>query len=432
LFCVFLAAIACGCQRGPAQIGASDMPVVPVAQPITRNVTPYVDFTGRTDAVEMVNVVARVTGYLKQRPFKEGSEVKAGDLLFEIDPRPYQAQFDQADSQVSLAQAQLDLAVSTLTRFKALKKEQPGAVSDQALDQYQAAVTEARARVNATQKSLEVYRLNKDFTRVTSTIDGQIGLSYLTEGNLVNQDQTLLATVVSLDPMYAYFEMDERTLLQIRRTINEGKIGSPGKGSGTRRERLLGSLLAACGFAPPDASAIGSPLSLALRGVLALALVNQESELPVFMALQGEDGFPHEGSINFANNQVNPGTGSITVRGLFANPKGTGGIRLLSPGMFVRIRFPIGEPHPALLVIDRAVQSDQDKKYVYVIGTDSKAQSRFVKTGPLQSDGLRVITDGLQAGDWVVVGAVQQVRPGMEVKTDPQKIMPSFQVEPGQ
>jgi multidrug efflux system membrane fusion protein len=228
--------------------------------------------------------------------------------------------------------------------------------------------------------------------------------------------------------MYAYFEMDERTLLQIRRAINEGTIELRGERTEIGRERLLASVMAAQGFPAPT----GYPTTLAALAVASLAPAALEAELPVYMGLQGEDGFPHKGTINFANNQVNPGTGSITVRGLFANPRGKKGVRLLSPGMFVRIRFPLGQAHPALLVIDRAVQSDQGKKFVYVIDADDKARSVSVKTGPLQEDGLRVITDGLHAGDWVVVGAMQQVRPGMEVKVDRQKVMPSFQPEPGQ
>ena len=207
-------------------------------------------------------------------PFKEGSEVKAGDLLFEIDPRPYQAQLDQAKSQVKLNEAQLDLAKTTLARYQELDKSTPGAVSKQALDQYKAAVVEAEARVDAQKKSLEVYNLNKEFTRVVSPIDGQVSRYYLTLGNLVNQDQTLLTTIVSLDPMYAYFDMDERTLLQIRKAIAEGKITTPAEGG-----------------------------------------------LSVHLGLQNEDGFPHKGTINFVNNQVNSTTGSIMMRGVFANPK---------------------------------------------------------------------------------------------------------------
>ena len=268
---------------------------MPVSHPVEREVTDFVDFTGRTDAVHSVNIVARVTGYLKKMPFREGAEVKVGDLLFEIDPAPYQAQYDQALSQVTYSQAQLDLAESTLKRFKDLKKETPGAVSDQAIDQYQAAVAEAKARVVANQKSLEVYKLNLNFTRVVSPINGQVSRYFLTLGNLVNQDQTLLTTVVSLDPMYVYFDMDERTLLQIRRATNQGLL------KWNRREPL-------------------SEPAIAVLGISARAF-SPPPQLPVLMGLQGEDGFPHSGNIDFSNNQVNPGTGSLSVRGVFDNPK---------------------------------------------------------------------------------------------------------------
>jgi multidrug efflux system membrane fusion protein len=403
--------VAAGCQEAAPQVAPAEAPVVPVSQPIQREVTDYVDFTGRTEAVHSVNIIARVTGYLTKMPFKEGSVVKAGDLLFEIDPRPYQAQFDQAESQVNLYEQQLKLAQTTYARDMAIANTGgAGAVSQQQLDQDAAAVAEAKARVSAQKKSMEVYKLNKEFTQVVSPIDGQVSRYYLTHGNLVNQDQTLLTTVVSLDPMYAYFDMDERTLLQIRTAIIEGKIKTYGDGE----------------------------------------------EMPVFMGLQNEEGFPHKGTINFVNNQVSSTTGSITMRGVFPNPipplpptkpsakatepaKGqkpssasvSGSAqarrappRLLSPGMYVRIRLPIGEPHPALLVIDRAIQSDQGLKYVYVIDADNKAQSRRVTTGALQEDGQRVVT-GIGPTDWVVVGALQQVRARMEIQPD-HRPMPSL------
>ena len=400
IFWLLLAGITAGCQKGPPQVAPAELPAVPVSQPIEREVTDFEDFTGRTDAVQSVNVIARVTGYLVKMPFREGSEVKKDELLFEIDSRPYQAQFDQAQSQVTLYEAQLELAKKTYARYQALAVSTPGAVSQQALDQYQAAVTEAEARVVAQKKSLEAYKLNLEFTKVASPIDGQVSRYYLTLGNLVNQDQTLLTTVVSLDPMYAYFDMDERTLLRIRTAVVEGKI--------TRYDA---------------------------------------GDIPVLMGLQNEDGFPHKGTINFVNNQVNSTTGSITLRGVFLNPKppatattvvGSAGVpaapqakpaavgatqsprplpRLLSPGMFVRIRLPIGQPHKALLVIDRAIQSDQGLKYVYVLDAENKAQSRSITTGPLQEDGMRVVT-GIEPTDWVVVGALQQVRARMPIQPD--------------
>jgi len=213
-----------GCRKAAPQVAPAETPAVPAANPVEREVTDFADFTGRTDAVHSVNIVPRVTGYLMRMPFREGSEVKAGDLLFDIDPRPYQAQLDQAQSQVTLYDAQLALAKSTLARYQELDKSTPGAVSKQELDQYRAAVVEAEARVSAAKKSLEVYQLNLEFTKVKSPIDGQVSRYYLTLGNLVNQDQTLLTTVVSLDPMYAYFDMDERTLIQIRKAIAAGQV----------------------------------------------------------------------------------------------------------------------------------------------------------------------------------------------------------------
>jgi multidrug efflux system membrane fusion protein len=403
---IVLAALA-GCHGQPSQVGSPQAPAVPVSRPVQQEVTDYVDFTGRTDAVQAADIRARVTGYLINMPFKEGSEVRGdgrprttvgavgllaaplgwapllaaaslfpgqwqpGDLLFEIDPRPYQAQLDQARSQVNLAQARLELAQVTYTRFSDLFTSTPGAVSKQQIDQYKAQVKEAEAQVKAYQSSLEVYRLNVEFCSVTSPIDGRVSRYYLTLGNLVNQDQTLLTTVVSQDPMYAYFDTDEPTLLRVRRAVAEGRIK-----------------------------------------------VAETGQNPVFMGLQDEEGFPHDGTIDFVNNQVNPTTGSITMRGVFPNPKLRGGVRLLSPGMFVRIRLPIGPRHPALLVIDRAIGSDQGLKYVYVVDAENKVQYRRVTTGPLQDNGLRVIADGLKPDDRVVIGGLQQIRPRLEVRPD--------------
>ena len=242
-----------------------------------REVTNYAEFTGRTEAVEAVDIRPRVTGYLVRIPFKEGSEVKKGDLLFEIDPRPYQAQLDQANGQVNLYKAQLKLAQLNHARDHAVALKVPGSISQQQLDQDVASIDEAAARVKAYEAYTEVYKLNLEFTKVTSPIDGQISRFYLTVGNLVNQDQTLLTTVVSLDPMYVYFDMDEPTLLRIRKARIAGEI-QPGPGG----------------------------------------------QYSVLMGLQGEDGFTHKGMINFVNNQVNPATGSITLRGSLANAQGGG------------------------------------------------------------------------------------------------------------
>ena len=377
-----LLAAAAGCRReAPPQPGPAK-PVVPVSSPVQREVLEYVEYTGRSDAVQSVGIRARVTGYLVSAPFKEGDMVKGpvkwfgvpvrpGSLLFEIDPRPYKAQLDQAESQVKVTKAQLNLAQANYDRAKDAADK--GVGSKQDVDTTKAAVEEAASRIDAAKAAVRLYELNLGYTRVHSPIDGQVSRYYYTLGNLINQDQTLLTTVVSTDPMYAYFDMDERTILRIRTAINQGKI-------------------------KPRADGI---------------------ELPVMMGLEGEPGFPHQGVIDFVNNVVNPSTGTIAVRGRFANPLPPNGRRLLSPGMFVRIRLPIGQPHPALLVVDRALASDQGRKYAYVVDAENKVQYRAVTTGPLQDDGLRVIESGLKPDDRVVVGALQQLRPKMDVDPEP-------------
>ncbi|WP_406698685.1 efflux RND transporter periplasmic adaptor subunit [Singulisphaera sp. Ch08] len=361
-----------GCQRSSTAVAPPQPPIIPVSRPVEREVTEYADFTGQTDAVQAVDIRPRVTGYLVEMPFKEGADVKTGDTLFVIDPRPYKAQLDQASGQVNLYRAQLKLAKVVYARDLAINARVPNSISQEHLDQDLASVEEADARVKAFEKNMEAYKLNHDFTKVTSPIDGHVSRYYLTLGNLVNQDQTLLTTVVSQDPIYAYFDVDEPTLLRLRRAINQGKLNPPQPGV----------------------------------------------DLPVLMGLQGEDGFPHQGVLNFVNNQVNPTTGSISVRGVVPNPLPPKGIRLLSPGMFVRIRLPIGKPHPAILVIDRAIASDQGLKYVYIIDSKNNIQYRRVTTGPLQADGLRVIADGLKRSDWVVVGGLQQVSPRMRIQPE--------------
>jgi RND family efflux transporter MFP subunit len=358
-----------GCKKTGAPPAAGGPQVVPVAKPVQRPVTEYVEYTGRSDAVTTIGIKARATGYLIRAPFTEGAEVKKGELLFEIDPEPYKAQLAQAEAQVKVAEANLVLAQASYNRVRGLTGVGSTAVSPQEVDQARAAADAAEAQVRAAKATADVYRLNLGYTKVTSPIDGQISRSYYNVGNLVSQDQTLLTTIVSTDPMNAYFDMDERTLLRIRTAINQGKIQAT-EGSG--------------------------------------------NDLPVLMGLEGEDGFPHRGSVDFVNNVVNPSTGTIAVRGLFPNPKPEHGRRLLSPGMFVRIRLPIGQPHPAILVVDRAIGSDQGLKYVYVIDAEKKVRYRRVTTGSLEDDGLRVIEDGLKPDELVAIGAIQQLRPGMD------------------
>jgi multidrug efflux system membrane fusion protein len=399
-------AITSGCQREQPPPSYSELPVIPVSHPVEREVTDYVSYTGRTDAVQTVGVRPRVSGYLVRITFLEGAMVQEGDLLFEIDPRPYKAMVNQARSQVVLNQAQLRLAQTTYARDQTVAASAAGAVSPQQLDQDRAAVDEAQARIKAAEAVLDAYKLNLSFTQIRSPITGQISRTYYTVGNLVNQDQTLLTTIVSVDPMYAYFDVDERTLLSVRKAINEGKIKprDPTASLPTLGTSLLGLL-----GSPP-----GQGPLLALSTVI---LGSDRLSIPVLMGLEGEDNYPNHGIVDFINNAVNPSTGTIAVRGAFANPRPSNGRRLLSPGMFVRIRLPIGEPHQALLVIDRAIGSDQGLKFVYVVDAQHKVQYRRVTTGALQEDGLRVV-EGLTASDWVVIGGLQQVRPLMEVEPE--------------
>ncbi len=385
LSCTLLLSALAGCHQQPAQTGPPQDPVVPVARPEKREVTDSVDYTGRVAAINAVDVRPQVSGYITQAPFREGAEVKKGDLLFEIDPRPYQAAVDAAKAQLALYQANYQLAQAELARSRRIAQREPGAISREDLERYQAQEAQGQGNVGVARANLHTAELNLSWTKVTSPVDGQVSRYYYTVGNLATKDQTLLTTVMSVDPMYAYWDMDERTVLRVRTLINEGKI-KPKLGTG--------------------------------------------AEIPVWLALEGETGYPHHGSLNFVNNQVNPYTGTIAVRGEFQNPKPSNGRRLMMPGMFARIRLPIGDPHPALLVADRAVGSDQGLKFVYVIGPDHKVQYRRVTTGALQEDGLRVIEAGVSPDDWVVVGALQQVRPNMEVAPEELQEMPK--VSPGQ
>jgi membrane fusion protein, multidrug efflux system len=370
-----------GCHQQSPQTGPPELPVVPVARPEKREVTDYVDYTGRVAAVNAVDVRPQVTGYITQAPFKEGLEVKKGDLLFEIDPRPFQAQVDAAKAQLALYEANYRLAQAELARSRRIAQREPGAISREDLERYQAQEAQGQGQVGVAKANLHTAQLNLEWTKVTSPIDGQVSRYYYTVGNLATQNQTLLTTVLSQDPIYAYWDADERTVLRVRRMIAEGKI----------KPR-----------------------------------VGTTQEIPVWMALEGETNYPHHGFVNFVNNQVNPFTGTIAVRGQFDNPKLPNSRRLMTPGMFARVRLPIGEPHPALLVADRAVGSDQGLKFVYVVDAEHKVQYRRVTTGPLQDDGLRVIEEGLGPDDWVVVGALQQVRPNMQVEPEELPEMPKI------
>ena len=384
-----------GCSESAARNAEPNKPTVRVSKPLERKVIDYVYFTGRTDAVDAVNIQARVTGYLNSVDFTPGREVKKGDQLFKIDPRPYQATLDEANSQVKLAEARLELAIADLARAKEVART-PGAISKQDLDKYAAAQSEAAASVQAAKANAEAAQLNLEFTNINSPIDGRVGRNLLTIGNLVKQDTTLLTTVVSQDPMYAYFNVDEHTMLRVQKMIREGKVPS------------------------------GRDSSL----------------MPVEMGLANEGNrYPHEGKIDFVNNRVDPSTGTLQVRGSFPNPEiGQEEARLLSPGLFVRIRVPLGAPTDSLLIPQAAVNTDQGLKYLLVVNAEGVVEYRPIQLGSEQPGGLQVMLpvkmvkteQGLQmadadtpadvptvpsltANDQVIVSGLQMVRPAMKV-----------------
>jgi multidrug efflux system membrane fusion protein len=340
-------------------------PEVPVARPVLRQVVDYVDFTGRAAPVASVAIRARVTGYLLETPFKEGAEVKKGDVLAVIDPRPYQAELAKARAIVVAGEARLARAEAEYRRAKTLVASK--AVGPEELDKVAAERQEAEAGVLVARAGLDAAKLNLDFTHVAAPVDGHIGRRLVDPGNLVKADETMLAKVVSEDPMYVVFDIDERTMLGISRSLGE-------------------------------------------RGLKRV----QGGALPVFMGLAGEEGYPHQGTINFINNEVNAATGTISVRAVFSNPR-----NLLLPGRFARIRLFLGEPYKAMLVAERAVVSDQGRKFVLVVNDKAVLEQRPVVLGALNGS-LRVVKEGLKADDRVVVGKLKGLRAGMAV--DPQEV----------
>ena len=359
-FC--LAATGCGAE--PAEAPAAAPTPVTVSYPVQEVVTDYADFTGRTAAVETVEVRARVWGYLNKVRFKEGALVKKGELLFEIDPRTYRTALANTEGNLASAKAKLFRLNADLDRARQLV--QTKAIATQEYDKAAGDRAEAGASLDALKAAVAQAKLDLGFTKVRAPISGRISRAAVTEGNLIAAGPTggsVLTTIVSVDPIYAYFDVDERTVQNVRRLIREGKAKSA-----------------------------------------------RDVALPIRLGLATDQGNPHEGTIDFIDNQVNPKTGTLRVRGLFRNKD-----EVLSPGFFVRIRVPIGFPHQALLISDRAVDTDQGQKIVYVVDQDKKVATRPIRLGSKQN-GLRVIEDGLKADDQVIVVGLQLVRPGALVE----------------
>jgi RND family efflux transporter MFP subunit len=357
-----------GCARAPAGPPPAPPTAVSVSYPVERDVTNYADFTGRLEAVYSVEIRARVTGYLDRVYFKDGVEVNEGASLFEIDPRPYKVELDRAEASLAQQEAHLKRLDADYRRVANLFAR--ANVSREEFDKYAGDRAESDASVGIARANRDLAKLNFEFTKVRAPIGGLLSRRLVDPGNMVQADTTPLTTIVSLDPMYLYFDVDERTVLKLRVLVREGKLPSREEGA----------------------------------------------VVPILAALGDEEGFPHKGVINFSDNKVNPRTGTLRVRGVIANPVDKGrNSRLLSPGLFARVRLPLSEPHRALLVTERAIDTDQGQKILYLVNAKNEVDSRPVRLGAIY-DGLRAIEDGLKAGERVIVVGLQQVRPGALVE----------------
>ncbi len=359
---ILLALTAPACTQTAAQPSEPPPPQVPVAEVVARQVTEWDEFTGRLEAVNTVAVRPRVSGYVSAVRFDEGAIVRRGDVLFRIDPRPFQAEVDRLRAELARAQATVARARSELARAERLAAQH--AMSREEHDRRNAFAQESAALVEATAAALRAAELDLEFTRVISPIDGRVGRAVVTPGNLVSSgpgEATLMTTVVSLDPIYATFDADEATFLRY------SELARAGHRAGTR------------------------------------------AGVPVRIALASDEGFPREGRLDFLDNQVDPATGTIRARAVLRNPD-----LELTPGLFVRVQLQGRAAYDGLLIQDRAVATDLDKRYVLVVDGQQTIEYREVTLGPIV-DGLRIVRDGLSPGERVVVSGLQRVRPGMAV-----------------
>jgi RND family efflux transporter MFP subunit len=379
-----------GCSKPPPTKPESGPPVVTVARPRVEKITRYADLTGQLDAVQTVQVRPRVSGIIVRVDMKDGQLVEGevsvwgfvlrpGTLLFQIDPVTYDADLKQAQAQVGIVNAQLELAQKNEAREK--ESWEKGVSSRQNYETFIAQTKVAVAQLEAAKNGVVKAQQNLDWTNVTAPISGRTDRALLTAGNVAVGGQTqgtILTTIKSMDPMYAYFDVDDQTVLYYQRLVRDKKIAKPRDGE----------------------------------------------ETPVEIQLKGEVGYPHKGTIDFLSNTISPSTGSLQIRGIFPNKDG-----MLTPGLFVRGRVPIGEPVDAVLVPDEAVIADQGQKIVYVVNDKNVVESRVVTPGPT-AHGLRVV-EGLAPTERIIIKGFQRVRPGVEVapedgtiQTDQQRMTP--------
>jgi multidrug efflux system membrane fusion protein len=361
---IALTVLVSACAQTSAQPAAPMLPAVTVAAAVAREITEWDEFTGRLEAVNTVEVRPRVSGYVSSVRFREGALVRKGDLLFQIDPRPFQAEVDRLRADLQRTQSTQRRAKSELERARRLTSE--NAMAGEEYERRESVAEEVVAQIAAVEAALRAAELNLEFTRVVAPISGRVGRAIITEGNLVSSgpgEGTLLTTVVSLDPMYAAFDADEATFL-----------------AQAAQSRARG------------------------RGAIAA--------VPIRMALAGDDEFERKGRLHFLDNQLDPATGTIRIRAVFDNADGA-----LTPGLFVRLQMPGRRAYRAVLIEDRAVGTDLDKRFVYTVDGKGVIVSRPVTLGPVV-DGLRVVRSGITAGEAVVVNGLQRVRPGVRVQVE--------------
>lgn len=343
---------------------------VTVAQALTRQVSDSAEFTGRLQAVSTVQVQPRVGGFVDSVHFQEGALVHKGDVLFQLDPRPYQAEVDRLSANQAQARAELSLAETNQRRAEMLLAQH--AVAQQEADRQSTTEQSARAQLAASTAALAAARLNLDFTQVRSPIDGRVSNARVNPGNLVTSSD-VLTSVVSVNPVYVYFDVDEQTWLK----LDHLRSGAAKAGRNARIEAAMG--------------------------------------------LADEPGHPHEGRLDFVDNQLHAGSGTMRLRAVFDNADG-----LYTPGLYARVQLQSGQARPRLLVDDRAIGTDLGNQFVYVVDKQHKVEYRKVSTGAL-FHGLRVIESGLDANDVVIVNGLQRVRPGAEV--NPQKVAMQYRLD---
>ena len=360
----FLAAMVMlgGCRRDHTP-ALPPPPAVTVAQPVSQEVIEWDEYTGHLEAVESVDVRARVSGLIMSAPFEEGTIIKEGETLVEIDVRPFQAELDARIADEARAAAQVSLAEIEFSRLQHLREQ-----SVASLIEYQnaeASLKEAQAVLAGAKAAVEAARLNVEWCRVTAPIGGRISRKVVTPGNLITgggEQATLLTTIMSIDPIYCYFDADERSVLKYKQLAQQKKRVSA-----------------------------------------------RDAEIPCVMALANETGFPHEGVIDFVDNRMDPNTGTMRARGVFQNPDGW-----LTPGLFARVRIPGSGRYQTLLVPDVAVTTDQNQKALLVVGPESVVQARPIRPGAIFGE-LRSIESGISADDRVIISGQMQARPGVKV-----------------